>query len=256
MSMPPIVNFYEKDSDVDLQESGWDLGEMKADEASEQLEVRVWNNRGGDFLRKYEENFYLEVDNTDEFYVEGEDGTIELELSLLPEDTEEITVKAVAYTQEGQPTEEIAQEDISIEANILTITNYPEPEVDTRFEVGYYTNEDFKASQMRECSMYVRDEKDGTSQEVVAEGWVSAKCDSLGDTGFTILDADGEISIGAEGLQEEGEDPIPKIDGEINSGEETDINHYADVTLEMNVPYGASATENKPFYVYVRYFYT
>lgn len=258
MSMPPVVNFYNIKNDEDLQVNGWNLGEMEADGDSEVLEVRVWNNRSG-VAKPYEDRFVVEQDGDEEFYIPDED-KIELELTNVPyedpEDGVELTVRAVQYTEESQPTEVIEDTNITLNSQTLTISNFGEPQEGTRFEVSYYTTDDFLTSEMRDCVMYVRDENEAKAQEVVAQGWISGKCDSLGDSSFLTLDGDAELDIGAEGLQEAGEDPIYNIAGTENSGLDTDTENYADVTLEMQVPYGATATTNKPFYVYVRYLYT
>lgn len=47
MALEPVVSFFNKDTNVDLGVSGWDVGTVKADTASNVLPLRVWNNKGG-----------------------------------------------------------------------------------------------------------------------------------------------------------------------------------------------------------------
>lgn len=47
MSATPVVSFFNRDTNVDLSISGWSVGQVKADESSDVLELRVWNNKGG-----------------------------------------------------------------------------------------------------------------------------------------------------------------------------------------------------------------
>lgn len=50
MALEPIVSFFDKETNVDLSVDGWDVGTVKADTESEVLQLRVWNNKGGEEL--------------------------------------------------------------------------------------------------------------------------------------------------------------------------------------------------------------
>lgn len=89
MSLEPIVEFFDRETDVDLTEDGWDVGVVRADEESDVLELRVWNNRGGQVVDLN--------DNIDE--VDEEEGSITLD------ETQTATVQATYDYQETEAVE-------------------------------------------------------------------------------------------------------------------------------------------------------
>lgn len=47
MALEPNVSFFNRATNEDLTQTGWDVGVVKADSESDVLELRVWNNKGG-----------------------------------------------------------------------------------------------------------------------------------------------------------------------------------------------------------------
>jgi hypothetical protein len=50
MSLEPIVEFWDRKNNVNLTGQQWNVGTVKAGERSDTLELRIWNNKGGQQL--------------------------------------------------------------------------------------------------------------------------------------------------------------------------------------------------------------
>lgn len=249
MSTAPIVGFFNvtDGKDLNIEETGWELGEIKANTESDELKLRIWNNRGG-----------LTKEVTDEFVIE-EEGDNLLNLTVSIEEEKEPIVYFVEWdSQEEEETlsELIKNEDFEIneERNqIILIGDYEQPEVSDHFRVKFESSEEVLASYMQNPRIEILDEDENQIKTLVTQGWIRGKCDSLGDEEMMILDDETDLVIGAENLTNEKDEPV--ISGEINNGTDEDTNNYADVSLVAKPPYNAVSGEQS-FFINVRYYYT
>jgi hypothetical protein len=306
MSKVPQVSFYDVTpdpdtgvpADVDLKSNPWDLGEIKAQENSDELNLRIWNNRGGvDSITDVQLTATLDAANdvgetklaegtevvkslplntTQDFVPDTLDVAIDINENIIDDGNAAIsgatagtdyvidyTANTITFptgtslTVDGVATHtlDFNYEDIYVKDTDYTI-DYVAGSV-TPLSTGsmpdatdYLVSADVEpASAMQDCSLFVLDENGAKLQEVVTAGWVYAQCDSLGDTSLQELNDSFELPIGSSELTDN------QISGLANVGDETALENFSDVTLQVQVPYGATHGP-KPFKVAVRYFYT
>lgn len=194
------------------------------------------------------------VDNGNISITGGDEGTdyiinYDANTITFPTDTS-LTVDGVASHTLNYEYVDIYTKDVDYNIDYIAGTVTPLSTGDMSDDTDYQISAEVEpASYMQDCSLFILDSNGNKLEEVVVDGWVKGKCDSLGDSSLQALDDNFELPIGSENLEDN------QISGLANDGTDTANDNYSDVTLQVQVPYGASHGP-KPFKVAVRYFYT
>lgn len=119
-----------------------------------------------------------------------------------------------------------------------------------------------RAATMQGCRLYIVDNLGTREAQVAKDGWLFAKCVTLGDVDFTQIhnnpDIGGntpiELPVGSEGLS-----PDDSIGGEVNDGiDANSLDNFADVDMYLqpsNDPARTALHGAKNFSIVLEYFY-
>lgn len=232
MSKVPQVQFFDMTggADVELTEvSGWSLGDIQADTSSDELSLRIWNNRNGTGAV------------TDHPFTSNYDVAVDLGETDLVDGSETVT------TSDGMTEYDVDVDyTMNYETGEITVLSSGSMANSTEYHIDFSVQ---PASFMQDCAIFALDQSEAQAETIITDGWIKAKCPILNDT-YEALEPAIEIPVGAEGLS-----PDPKISGNANDGLEADDSNYADVNVRIDVPFNATHG-NKPFYIALKYFYT